>query len=490
MNSPKFCSSCGNPLTVGSRFCAECGTPISTIATAPTVADESEVRKAEVSAPRSAPSAPKLEAVAPSPAAAPKSTPKAEKKSDKKSADAQTAAGASETFVDPIASILAGTDEDNLDDHLGMPDELGAPEKKPLPLGMIALGGFAAVMIGLVAVVASSDELTARFECNILGRKAKCITEEDKLWEIEQAEKREEIELMTHHYGGFDLAFSPEKDVSFTLKQMRYEEGRDDFVKRVREGESDTRVLKETKVGVYSTGKSTEGVIKGRIRFATNPPDPVTFKPEAGKELVLPLSLAELPLLEREQADGNGKRLTAEDIKKIEEHKNEVLPDGQTRGAMTPEMRVRTVALSTWVYEVELSATGYEPRKVVFYEPPAPPDMDLKKLEKEQGITFKPFKRRPDGRFVIDNASFDLLPKPRTIWTRYIQLLKELHCLRLTREYQGRSEQGKKDAEELIWEQKSFSPELRAIAHQNDDDPEWKTYHEEQFKGYQCPKIE
>jgi len=295
---------------------------------------------------------------------------------------------------------------------------------------------------------------------------------------------------VTHHYGGFDLAFSPESDVSFTLKQLRYEEKREDFVKRVREGADDRRELKETKPGVYSTAKGKEGVIKGRIRFSANAPAAITYKPEQGKELILPLSLSDLPLLEREQVDGNGKRLTADDIKKLEELKNNAERDELGRPIYGPELKVRTMAISTWIYEVELTAPGFHSRKVVFFEPPIAPGIDMKKLEKEEKVTFKAFKRRPDGRFIIDNASFDLLPEPKTIRTRYVQVLKELHCLRLTREYQGRSEQGKKDAEELIWEQKAFSPELRDIAHQNDEDPEWLAYKDEQFKGYQCPKYE
>lgn len=470
MTKPKFCSKCGNPLSVESQFCSECGTPIAVLATAPKVADESAV----AAAPAAAAAAPMLDVSAPAEEAA-----------------AEPEPATADTFADPIASVLAGVGEDDdLEDHLTMPEDDEGLKKRELPLGMIALGSFVAVLVAMAVVISTSDELTARFQCNILGQRAMCVTEDDKLWAIEQAEKKEEMELMTHHYGGFDLAFSPEADTSFTLRQKRYEEDRSDFVKRIREGADDRRTLKESKIGVYSTGKSKEGVIKGRIKFTANAPEAVTFKPEAGKELILPLSLADLPLLEREQIDGNGKALTADDIKTLEEKKNEVQRNEEGRLVYGPEFKVKTRAISTWTYEVEFTAPGYNPRKVVFYEAPIPPGIDMKKLETEEKITFKAFKRRPDGRFVIDNASFDLLPEPKTIRIKYIQVLKELHCLHLSKEWIGRSEQGKKDADELIWEQKAFTPELKDIAHQNDEDPEWIAYKEEQFKGYECPKFE
>ena len=475
MTKPKFCSKCGNPLSVASQFCSECGTPLAVQATAPKVADEAAV----AAAPSAAPVAPVLDVSEPAPEVTPEPAP-------------ATAEAAEQAFVDPIASVLAGVDDDDddLEDHLAMPEDGAGPAKRELPLGMISLGGFVAVLVTMAVIISTNDELNARFQCNILGQRSMCITEDDKIWEIEQAEKREEIELMTHHYGGFDLAFSPEKDTSFTLRQQRFEEDRTDFVARIREGAEDRRTLKESKLGVYSTGKSKEGVIKGLIKFTANAPEAVTFKPDASKELILPLSLADLPLLEREQIDGNGKGLTADDIKTLEDKKNNTPRDEQGRQVFGPEFKVKTRAVSTWTYEVEFTAPGYNPRKVVFYEPPMPPGIDMKKLEKEEKITFKAFKRRPDGRFVIDNASFDLLPEPATIRIKYIQVLKELHCLHLSKEWLGRSEQGKKDADELIWEQKAFSPELKEIAHQNDEDPEWKVYYDEQFKGYECPKYE
>jgi hypothetical protein len=341
----------------------------------------------------------------------------------------------------------------------------------------------------MMVVIGSDDELSARFQCSVLGQRAKCMTADDKLWEIEQQEKKEEMELMTHHYGGFDLTFYPERDTSFTLRQRRYEEVRADFVKRVREGDDDRRALKDTKVGVYKTGKNHEGVIKGIIEFKANPPKPITFEPEQGKELILPLSLTELPILEREQADENGVRLSAAAVKKLEQERLNPKMDEQGNLVMTKRVKVKTLAISTWVYEIELFAPGYKPRKIFFYERPAPPDMDVKQMEKD-GITAKPFKRRPDGRFVIDNASFDLIPEPKTLQTRYIQLLKETYCMKSSKEYKGRTEQGKKDAEDLLWDQKAFTPELRDIAQQNDEDPEFIKLKEAEFKGYKCPKYE
>ena len=115
-------------------------------------------------------------------------------------------------------------------------------------------------------------------------------------------------------------------------------------------------------------------------------------------------------------------------------------------------------------------------------------DLDAKKLEAD-GMTLRAFKRRPDGKFVIANASFDMLPKPETIRTRYIQLLKELHCLRKSKEYEGRNEQGKAVAEDLIWEQKAFSKVLREIAEKNEGMEDWEEYKKKEFTGYQCPKA-
>ena len=186
-----------------------------------------------------------------------------------------------------------------------------------------------------------------------------------------------------------------------------------------------------------------------------------------------------------EKHNGNGKRLNASDIEKLEKERD-------TKGAdakKDPRFRVKTQAISTWIYEIQISAKGFKPRNVVFFEPPLPPGIDRKKLETEGNTTFRAFKRRPDGKFVIENATFDLLPEPRTLWTRYIQGLKEIYCLQKTKAYQARDDQGKKDAESLLWEQKAFSAVLLEIAHQNDEDPEWIKYKETEFKGYKCPEM-
>ncbi|MCO4761543.1 MAG: zinc ribbon domain-containing protein [Myxococcales bacterium] len=477
MTTPKFCSNCGTSLSSGAKFCADCGTPVPTAAEPAAAEPTAAANEEPANEPKAdAPAAPDLSAAPAEAAPAKKPAPAA-------------ATAADGSYKDPVASLLAGgdddDDDDDLSDHLDLPGGTSDGGKKSLPLGLIAMLGLVAVLVGGGVFISSDDELNARFRCNIMGEKSACITEEDRLWEIEQQEKKEEMELMTHHYGAFDLSFTPETDASFTLVQKRYEEGRKDFVKRIREGAADKRTFKEKKIGVYSTGKSVEGVIKGQIKFSKNAPSDVTFKPEEGKALVLPLSLADLPLLEREQADGNGKRLTAEDIEKLEKERD-------TKGAdakKDPRFKVKTQALSTWIYEIHISAKGFKPRSVVFYEAPLAPGIDRKKMETEGNVTFRAFKRRPDGKFVIENASFDLLPEPRTLWTRYIQGLKEVHCLQKTKAYKARDEQGQKDAEALLWEQKAFNKVLMEIAHQNDEDPEWIKYKEEQFKGYKCPEM-
>ncbi len=466
MSTPKFCMECGTSLNAGAKFCASCGAKVE----APAAATASEPpAKAEPAAKAEAakedrPSAPSLEAAPPAAAAKPKAAEPAPKRA-------------------AVAELIASDDDD--DDQLAMPSgNAEAGDKAPKPIGMFVMIGFVVAIIGAGVFIGSNEELNARFRCNVLGNKAACITEEDRMFEIEQAEKKEEIELMAHHYGGFDLSFTPENETSFTIRQHRYEEPRADFVKRIREGGTDTRLRKVTKVGVYSEKKLPDGVIKGNVAFSADGGAAVTYQPVQGKTLVLPLALPELPLLEREQVDGNNKPLSIDDIAAIEKAKEA----GGENAPKKAELKVKTVAVSTWVYEIELSATGYKPRKVYFYEAPIPPDLDVKKLEAE-GHSVRAFKRRPDGRFVIDNANFDLVPEPRTLWTRYIQAQKEIYCLQQSAEYKGKSDQGKADAEALLWEQKAFTKDLLDIAHQNDADPEWLKYKEEQFKGYTCPKL-
>lgn len=465
MATPKFCMECGGKLADNAKFCPGCGAKVpQSVATEP----------AATPAPQAAPEAPAATSerpAAPALAAAPALT------TPPTSQPAPAAAKAKAPLPD--------SDDD--DDGLAMPDdEAAAPkaEAKPKPMGLIIMLCFVGLIVGAGATIAASPELNQRFKCNILGNKAACVTEEDRLFEVEQAEKKEEIDLMAHRYGGFDLMFTPEDIASFTIRQHRYEEDRKDFVQRARAGGAGTRTRKETKTGVYEEKKFPDGIIKGTVAFSANAPRPVTYEPQPNKKIVLPLALPELPLLEREQADGNGKRLSAEDVVAIEKEKEK----GGDAAKNAANLKVKTVAISTWVYEIAFTAPGYKPRTVWFYEGSPPSDLDLKKIEAEGG-TARAFKRRPDGRFVIDNASFDLTPEPRTLWGRYLAALKELHCLQQSKEFQGKSEQGKADAEALLWEQKAFGQETLAIARQNDADPEWIKHRDEQFKGYTCPTM-
>ncbi len=478
MATPKFCSECGTPLKEGARFCSECGHP------APAAAPAADAKPAEAAPVVEEQSAADEKPVAiEQPAAAPAVS---------DAGDDHKHAKHTGGFVDPVAALLAADpdddDEAEMADSLAMPDADGSAGGRHLPVGAIAVGAFVLVMVAMTVVIATNDELSARFQCQVLKNTQKCVTEDDHLFAVQQQKKKEELALMTHHYATFQLGFAPEKETSFTLRQRRYEESRDEFIKRVREGTPDNRTQKEVRVGAYEIGKSAEGVTKGLIRLAAGKTEGPTYTPMEKKELILPIPLNELPVLEREQViEGTAKRLTADEITVLEEKSRN--PKRDDEGHLVEEAKVETVAMSTYIYEIEFTATGYYPRKVIFYEDPPPPDVDLKQLKTDESVSLKPFKRRPDGIYTIDSASFDLLPEPRTIQTRYLQVLKEIHCVKKSKEYEGKSDQGKADAELLIWEQKAFTEQLKAIALENEKDEEFLTTKEEIFKTYQCPEI-
>ncbi len=224
------------------------------------------------------------------------------------------------------------------------------------------------------------------------------------------------------------------------------------------------------------------------------PAGPFTLRTTPQKKAQLPMSLQTLPLLDKEQcapvsADKDAKcdRLTAEKVKDIEKRKETPKKDADGNIVDDPTTHIKTTDLSTYVYEIELWAPGYKARKVLFYEDPAPSDIDPKKLEKE-GWTVRKFKKTPDGKSVIDNASFDLTPEPQILRPRYLLLLKDLQCLRLTPDFKGKNEALKHDAEERLKEEKFFTVDKWEIAVKNNDDAEWAKYRDAELKAYKCPK--
>ncbi|MBM4341840.1 MAG: zinc ribbon domain-containing protein [Deltaproteobacteria bacterium] len=478
-SAPKFCAECGAPLAENAKFCAGCGKPVATAtAPVPVVADAA-------------------------PTAGPAAKPGA-------------------------AQPVPPADDHDDDGELPMPKGLDDIEKpgRPLPVAAISVGAVLAVVVGLVLFLTSNPERLAAFQCRVLGQADKCETEAMKLKKLERQKNEEEQQLMVSVVAQFDLQFAPKESTWATVVQKRYEEPRDDFVKRVRDSGPDNRKLVETKFGEYKQAAAKDGQIKGAIAFVTEsdwtaahsagdakpalipedppppppapppppppvpPTGPISWWPKKDQSLTLPMSVQNLPMLEKEQADGNGKRLTADDVAKIialEEAGGAKSKEGE-EGKPDPTKNVKTIAVSTWVYEIRLWAPGYEQRNIVFYDDPLPPDLNKKKLEADKW-TLRKFKRMPDGKLVIDNAGFDLLPFPRTIQTRYLVVLKELHCLKLTKEYEAKSQQGKVDAEQLIWDQKAFTKEEQEVAKKNDGDPAFEALKAEAIKQVKCELV-
>ncbi|MBI5607541.1 MAG: zinc ribbon domain-containing protein [Deltaproteobacteria bacterium] len=502
--SPKFCAACGHALQPGAKFCPDCGEKL----TPAQVAEQAKIeeKKAEAATAEPAPAAP--------------------------------------TKAEPKKAAPAPSSDGDHDDHLPPPDhdddldELHPHKLHKGPSTPVIAGGIAlVVMLGAVLFLTSNPERLAAFQCRVLGQADKCETEAMKLAKLKKQQNEEEQQLMVSAAAQFDLGFDP-KESWVTIVQKRYEEPRDDFVKRVRDNGPDNRKLVETRFGDYvvSKAKGEQGQIKGAIAFVTaeewtakhsspdtqpalipeppppppkpgDPPPPppppvpvppkgpISWWPKKNQEITLPMAVQNLPMLEKEQADGSGKRLTAEAIaelqKKIEEAASiNAAPkkEGEEVKKDDPVKDIKTVAVSTWIYEVHLWAPGYFQRDIVFYDDPLPPDLDKKKLEADKW-TVRKFKKTPDGKLVIDNASFDLLPEPRTLQGRYIRVLKEIHCLKQSKEYQGKSAQGQKDDEELLWEQAAFTKEKKEIAMKNDGDPQFEAERQKMLKEAKCEKA-
>ncbi len=545
--SPKFCPACGHKLLPGAKFCPECGEKLDGAAAATVAAAPAAETVAAPAKAAAEPAAPVKAAAEPAAAAKAAAQPAAPAK-----AASPAAAAAKKDSIQALLGGSDHDDHEEDDGRLPHPgghkvsdDDAPMPKRRRgIPTPVIALGAAAVVIVSMGGYLATSSERMAAFQCHVLGKADKCETEQMRLNKLKKQKAEEEQQLMVPVMGAFDLSYGPKEIGWITIVQKRYEESRDEFVQRVRDNGPDSRKLVETRFGDYQLGKSKseDGRRTGSIAFVsqedwkgkhtgeaapalipdppppplkpgeTPPPPPpppakppegpitwwpqaVTTKDATGKEtkvlqeIALPISVQGVPMLEKEQADGTGKRLTAEAIADLQK-KLETAPkpkEGE-EVKVDPSTEVKTVAVSTWTYEVHLWAPGYYPRNILFYDDPLPPDQDKKKLEADKW-TLRKFKKQPDGKLVIDNASFDMLPEPRTIQTRYLRVLKELHCVRLSKEYQGKSEQGKKDDEDLIWEQNAFDRDRREIAIKNDGDVEFEKLKAQMIKDAQCEKA-
>ena len=536
--SPKFCPACGHKLLPGAKFCPECGEKLDAASpAAPT---------AEPAKPAAEPTKPAAEPAKPAakPAAAPAKSAAGGAPAAKQDAiKALLGGGSDHDDHDDDDGRLPHPGGHKVDDE----DAPMPKRRRGIPAPAIAMAAAGLVIVSMGGYLASNAERLAAFQCHVLGKADKCETEQMRLNKLKKQKAEEEHQLMVPVMGAFDLSYGPKEIGWITIVQKRYEETRDEFVQRVRDNGPDNRKLVETRFGDYQLGKSKseDGRRTGSIAFVSQedwkgkhtgdaapallpeppppppkpgetpppppPPPPPPAKPPEGpitwwpqkiktkdatgkesevlQEIALPIGVQGVPMLEKEQADGTGKRLTAEAIADLQKKlESAAKPKEGEEVKVDPSTEVKTVAVSTWTYEVHLWAPGYYARNILFYDDPLPPDLDKKKLEGEKW-TLRKFKKQPDGKLVIDNASFDMLPEPRTIQTRYLRVLKELHCVRLSKEYQGKSEQGKKDDEDLIWEQNAFDRDRREIAVKNDGDVEFEKLKAQMVKDAQCEKA-
>lgn len=345
--------------------------------------------------------------------------------------------------------------------------------------------------------------------------------------EVQTAEKLSEAQveaiLLENRYASADLRFDPPRDVRVLVTSTRYEEDRKSFLARVTTGQAcetqedcpahyrcsavpetqrvetkkrcivtdgtgDNRVERETKVGEYRvvrnvrTGKTACSFrflsepkwlrLHARDRIAHNAelrldvdpfppptiPAPAYSGPATWQTVAFePMLLRKLPLLEKIQ-------------------KRQKLGRQRSR---------QTVAISTWIYRVELSALGHATRKLLFYNDEAPPDVDVGRLQ-EAGWTAKIFKRIPSGDYLIDEE-FTLTPQPRVLSRRYLQYLQLSKCQRESEDWAHRTLASKNDADDLLWEQLMFTNEKRKIALKLEDDAEFRAWRDTMMNNFRCP---
>lgn len=181
-------------------------------------------------------------------------------------------------------------------------DEPFEPERKSWG-GIVTIVIMALVVIGGIVFVMTNDKFKQEIECFLSGEIEKCKTAEKK---EQESQWREVDQLTVNRYGTTTLVYSPQ-DAKVVLTQLKWKEGIEDFVGRVKKGKEDKR------------GEPERIDIPNRTSSLKE------------KEIVESLPLQDLPLLEK-STDSAG-------------------PDTE---------------VYTYAYEIVIEKDGYYPRTFLF----------------------------------------------------------------------------------------------------------------------------